>query len=371
MIYLDNAATTQPSLSSCETYQKISQTNWGNPSSLHRLGAKANETIENARLKLASLWSIKPNNIIWTSGATEANQTVLLQVPNNPNPHKNRILVSPFEHPSVQNALPVLKERGFYIDYLDISKKGLIDENSLHKKLTPETSLVSIIGIHNEIGVKQDIPTLCKIIRKKSPTTAIHIDMVQWVNKYALPLGQYRPDFLTFSAHKCHGPKGVGGIIKLGDISFPPLLRGGDQEYGFRAGTENVAAIASAVQSFEEMQNNINLSFIQKAEKELFDFVQSHKSIIWLSPEPGPTKTPWISLISIPSHKSEVLLHCLEKNNIFVSSGSACSEKKRKSYSKNMKISYEEEQGILRISLSIRNQPSDITYLIQSLKGLL
>ncbi len=373
MLYLDNAATTQPLESSIQLMQSILQNQWGNPSSLHRLGVQAADILEQARFRLAQNWSISAEEIIWTSGATEANQTILLQAPGNPNSRKNHILVSPFEHPSVTKALPILKANGFEIEYLAINLKGHINAKDLASKLRPETALVSVIGVHNELGVKQDIDHLSQIIRNTNPKTRFHVDAVQWINKYPFPSGPYRPDFITFSAHKCHGPKGIGGIVKRKEVPLTPLLQGGQQEHGFRAGTENIAGIVASVESLLKMNAKIDHSWAQSIEQTLHSYVNAHPDLVWVSPPPGPHKSPWIHMISAPKHKSEVLIHRLEDKGIFISSGSACSEKKkeRKVYVDLMKLSPTIEQGLLRISLSSSNQTDDMQVLITSLGDIL
>lgn len=373
MIYLDNAATTQPLEASVKLYADILQNHWGNPSSLHRLGVAAADAVEQARHNLAQTLAVNSQDIIWTSGATEANQTVLLGAVGKANPRKNHILLSGFEHPSVVSVTARLEQRGFDVEQLDIIEQGHISTDQLQQALRPSTALVSIIGVHNELGVKQDIVGLQRVIKNNNPKTLFHVDAVQWIGKYALPPTVDRPDFLTFSAHKCHGPKGVGGIIKKADVHLQPLLEGGNQEHNLRAGTEHVAGIVSTTHSIAVMQQQLNVTTAQAIEQALHRFVQSHPQLTWISPQPGPNKSPWISMFSARGHKSEILIHKLEDKNIFISSGSACSEKKkeRKAYAAGLKLTTEEQDGLLRVSLSIFNNENDINLLIAALKDIL
>lgn len=362
MIYLDNAATTRPFDRVIKMASLVTKIYFGNPSSLHRLGVVASEQLMIARRKIAEFAGVPENWVIFTSGATEANQTVLLGGTRSPNKKRNHILLSGFEHPSVREASRVLEERGYEVEYIMPDREGVILPEIVQSYIRPETEMVSIIGVHNEIGVIQDIAKIKHAIKVVNKKTLFHVDAVQWFAKKRLPSVESMPDFLTFSAHKFHGPKGVGGIIKSPGRDMKPLICGGGQEWNLRSGTENLAAIAGAAEALQNIKLEEKYKKMTLLQKELYSLVSSKEDLVWLGPEPGKNRSPYISLFSYRGKKSEIFIHELEAAGIFVSSGSACSEKgkKRQLFWELSEYPPEVVDGIIRVSFGYLTKDNDV-----------
>jgi cysteine desulfurase len=284
-----------------------------------------------------------------------------------PNARFNHILLSPFEHPSVDKAVPELEKRGFKVEYLNCNQEGVVTLNEIAHKLCSTTALVSIIGVHNEIGVMQDIVGIKNLIHKTNPKTLFHVDGVQWFGKFLLPSETHMPDFLTFSGHKFHGPKGVGGFLKRPSVHLRPLIQGGGQEQGLRSGTENLSGIAGMAKALVELHKHDYKEKMQHMQMNIFDYVSNKSTLEWIGPKPGKTRSPYITLFSCLGHQSEVLIHQLESKNIYVASGSACSEKKKetKDYWKLMGLTPKAQESILRVSTSHMNSDADINTFLK------
>ena len=371
MIYLDNAASTKPTENVIATVSQVMSQYFANPSSLHRLGVKAHEQLESYRRMIAKEMGLTPEWVIFTSGATEANQTVLKCATKNSNKKRNHIIFSAFEHSSVMMSKVFLEEKGYEVELFRPDSFGYINPQKLSSRIRESTEMVSLIGVHNEMGTIQDIALLKNAIKSTNPNTLFHVDGVQWFGKYKLPSAENMPDYFTFSGHKIHGPRGVGGILKNPNSPIKPLIQGGGQENRFRSGTENLAAIAGLSQALKE-QKLSERPRLQAYQTKIYNYAKNHATIKWVGYPPGDKRSPFINLIALKNKKSEILIHQLAEQDIFISSGSACSEKSGKNQSNwdFLELPTEYQDGILRISFSYETIEKEIDIFLEALDKL-
>lgn len=366
MIYLDHAATTQPT-EAVKTAVLRSFGLFGNPSSLHSLGIEAEREISSVRGILAKTIGANGGKIIFTSGGTEANNLMCGVAKK----HKGRrIVTTNAEHSSVLEPLKGLKD--FEIFYLPINGEGVVCHKALQKALEEPTCLVSIHHANNETGVIQDIATLGRIIKQSSPQTLFHVDAAQSFCKIPINVSHAQVDLLTISAHKIGGLKGVGALYIGKGINLPPLIKGGGQENNLRSGTENVAGIMSlgaAIQSFQPLIAPLKEIFLNSLK---LGGVNVN----------GENASPYILNISIEDIRPEVLLNALSQQNVYISSGAACSANKRqKETTSAVILSYglgaKRAGTAVRLSFVHSNTPEEmtqtaeiITQTITSLRGI-
>lgn len=368
MIYLDNSATTRPYHEVIEAFSKISSEYFGNPSSLHQIGNKAEILLSQARENIAKLLKVKPNELIFTSSGTEGNNFAIkgaaLQ-----NKHRGKhIITSAIEHPSVSEACHQLEKLGFDITYLPVNKIGMISIDDLKHALREDTILVSIIHVNNEVGTIQPIKEIGQML-KNYPKILFHVDHVQGATKIPLHFHEACIDLCTISAHKFHGLKGTGLLYIREGVKLEPLLAGGGQERGFRSSTENVAGIVAMAKalrmSLEKREENLN-SMI-KLKKELMDGLANFPLITVNTPYEH--SAPHIINFSINGLKSEVVVHALEEKGIIVSTTSACSSKRRTA-SKTllaMGIDQKNAESSIRISLSYENKLEEVSFILKAI----
>ncbi len=369
-IYLDNSATTKTSKNAIEAMNKAIDTTYGNPSSLHRKGMDAEKILRDARIVIAKAINADPSEIVFTSGGTESNNLGIRGFIER-NPHLGRRIVTTcIEHPSVLNLFEFLEGR-FETVILPVNSEGFVSIKELKKNVDDETSLVSVMAINNEMGSIQPIETIGEIIKKSNPKTAFHVDAVQALGKIDIDVKKMRIDLLSASAHKFHGPKGIGFLYIRKGIRINPLFYGGGQESGLRSGTENIPAIAglgaAALDMLQLRERNkqrmteYKSTLISALKREMTDFIILSE---------GEEYSPNIVNICFKDIRAEVLLHYLEQDGIYVSSGSACSSKKKGNSHvlEALKIPKEYIGGALRLSFTWRNDPSEIEILMDSLK---
>lgn len=327
MIYFDNSATTIPYPEVLRTYQEVASKIWGNPSSLHRLGSQAGQLLEASRQQIAALLAKQPNEIFFTSGGTEGDNWVLKGVAFEKQAYGNHVIVSDIEHPAVKESAKWLVSQGFEIDYAPVNKAGFVDLKALEQLIRPETILVSIMAVNNEIGAIQPIKAISDLLADR-PTISFHVDAVQAIGK--IPLEDYltdRVDFATFSGHKFHAPRGVGFIYKKAGKRITPLLTGGGQESDLRSTTENLAAIAAMAKALRLVfdKDAANLSKIAAMKKRLFDELSRYEDVILFSA--NQDFVPNIMTFGVKGVRGEVLVHAFEEHDIYISTTSACSSK--------------------------------------------
>ena len=327
MIYFDNSATTIPYPEVLRTYQEVASKIWGNPSSLHRLGSQAGQLLEASRQQIAALLAKHPNEIFFTSGGTEGDNWVLKGVAFEKQAYGNHVIVSDIEHPAVKESAKWLASQGFEIDYAPVNKAGFVDLKALEQLIRPETILVSIMAVNNEIGAIQPIKAISDLLADR-PTISFHVDAVQAIGK--IPLEDYltdRVDFATFSGHKFHAPRGVGFIYKKAGKRITPLLTGGGQESDLRSTTENLAAIAAMAKALRLVfdKDAANLSKIAAMKERLFNELSRYEDVILFSA--NQDFVPNIVTFGVKGVRGEVLVHAFEEHDIYISTTSACSSK--------------------------------------------
>jgi cysteine desulfurase len=352
MIYLDNAATTQIDPRVIEEMALVQREVFGNPSSSHRLGLQATERLEDSRVRFAKLLGCNVTEVIFTSGGTEADN--LAVVGGALASRRKKVLISAVEHPAVVAAAEILATReGRSVHRIPVTREGLVDEMAFRALLDDQVALVSIMHANNEIGTLQPIARLASIVRKAAPGALFHTDAVQSFPLDPLPLSLGKIDMASFAAHKLHGPRGVGAMYLRKGVRVLPVLPGGGQERGIRAGTENVAGIAGFVLAAELMAQQREA--IQEKLRGFQDMVWSRLSEALPSLTINGVSTNRISKllsINVPGLKAQNLLHFLEDVGVFVSAGSACHSTSAKVSSVLKAINAPQDAGTLRLSFS-------------------
>ncbi len=331
MIYLDNSATTRCSEKAFEAMKKASLEDFGNPSSLHDFGYKSQLMREEAREIIAKTLKCDKKEIYFTSGGTEGNNMALFGGAEAKKRRGNHIITSKIEHASVANPIKQLEKEGFDITYLGTDSNGLVSVDELRSALRPDTIMVSIMMVNNEIGALQPVEEIGKAIKAFSDEILFHVDAIQAYGKYAINLKKLKIDMLTVSGHKIHGPKGSGFIYIKDKVRVIPQILGGGQEKGMRSGTENLPAIAGLGVAAKEAYDNLeeNRAHMYALRDRLIDGLKDIEGLSFNGPLDHDT-APHILSVSIKGArtKAEVILHRLEEYGICVSAGSACSSNK-------------------------------------------
>lgn len=357
MIYLDNAATTKPCREAAEA-MLLAAEEFGNPSSLHGAGLRAEKLINSAKESIARRLSGDKRRIYFTSGGTEANNLAVLGTARARRRLGNRVIVSKIEHPSVLESAGKLEREGYDVIYAEVGKDGRVDVERLAERLTPDTILVSVMHVNNETGVIQPVEEIAALTRRLAPACAVHCDCVQSFCKLPINISKLGADMATISAHKIHGFKGCGALY-MKDPRVEPILYGGEQQAGIRPGTENVGGIlafgAAAERAADTDELRRRRTLMSELLKERIDNIQINGS-----DEYNAGSVLNVSFIGI---KAEILLHSLERHGIYVSTGSACSSRKPQPSRvlTAMGVSPEAVRGAVRISFSTDTTDGEIT----------
>ena len=328
MIYFDNSATTKIDPSVLETYNKVTEDIWGNPSSLHKLGDSAHQLLEASRKQIADLLNVKQHEIFFTSGGTESNNAAIKGTAIQKREFGKHIITSSVEHASVANSFNSLENLGYRVTRLPVDKEGRVNVNDLRNAIDSDTTLVSIMGVNNEIGTIQPIDEISDLL-ENYPTIQFHVDNVQALGKNLWDqVFTPRVDLSSFSAHKFHAPRGIGILYKKEGKMLSPLHDGGGQEKGLRSGTENLPAIAAMAKAVRLLLDNEE----EKANREeaikekIINYLQDKPGIDIFSPA-QKNFAPHILCFSLEGIRGETLVHTLEDQDIFVSTTSACASK--------------------------------------------
>jgi cysteine desulfurase len=371
-VYFDNSATTKPYDEVIESMADSMREYYGNPSSAYSLGLKAELKIKESRKIIANTINCSRDEIIFTSGGSESNN-FLIKGFIEPGKH---IITTKIEHPSILNTCKQLEKQGIKVTYLNVDNRGEIDLEELDASITKETHIVSIMHTNNEIGSLQNIEYIGKYIKEKNSRIKFHVDAVQGYGKYEIDVKKSNIDLLSASAHKIHGPRGIGiAYIRKGFIPLP-LICGGGQEKGFRSGTENLPAIVAFAKAAEKVYENREESF-NRVNKLKNYFIGKLRDIpkVKINSE-GDNYSPYVLSVSFVGIKGEVLLHLLEEKHIYVSTGSACSARNNEESHvlKAIGLGKEELDGTIRFSFTEDNSLEEIDYtldvLVKSLKFL-
>ena len=360
-IYLDNSATTKPYKQVIEKMVYALSTDYANPSSLHKKGIEVEKNIKEIRRNIARTLGVKDKEIYFTSGGTESNNAIIRGVVALNKKRKNHIISTVIEHPSVLNTLKDLEEEGFEVTYLNVDKYGKINLEELKQAIKPTTCLVTIMHVNNEVGSIQPIQEIGKYLKTLNDKVYFHVDAVQSYSKINFKPSRYNIDFMSVSGHKLHGPKGIGFMYIRENNRIKPMLTGGGQEIGIRSGTENTPGIYGLGEAINIINQNLDEKIEKIANlKNLLknEIVKNIDDIKINSPEDGVCH---ILNISFRGVKGEVLLHYLEQKKVYVSTGSACSSKKKGSHVLNaMELTPDEIEGAIRFSLSDLNTEEEI-----------
>ena len=322
MIYLDYSATTPVNPEVLDSLVKVSRDYIGNPNSMHNLGVKSRALLKSATRQIADCLNVKMEEIIYTSGATEANNTALLGVALRYKNRGNHIILSKLEHPSEYVLANYLENLGFRLSYVNNDSDGLIDLDDLKSLITDKTILVSIVGVNSEVGVRQPLKTIRQIIKKENPNTIFHSDLTQALGKVAINLNDV--DLASFSGHKIYGPKGIGLLYKSEKVDIVPLIHGSSKDFPLRAGTPPLPLIVA-------LSKAIRLCLIDLDKKELYVKKLNEKIVDDLSHYPNlkfnNTKYSIYNVINISlmDIKPESFVHAMEDHEVYISTNTACS----------------------------------------------
>ena len=365
MIYLDNAATTKPCRESVEAVmQGLEQ--FGNPSSLHGLGLQAEQLREKARDQVAHALGALPEEIFFTSCATESSNTAIFGVSKTVGKRKKKIVTTSVEHPSVAVCMNTLEEQGFEVIRLRPDENGEITADAIIDSVDENTCLVSCMLVNNETGTVFPVEKAFTAIKKKYPQTVTHCDCVQGFLKLPVKAKKLSADIISLSAHKIHGPKGIGAIYIRKGVHVPAFILGGGQEKSFRSGTESVPLIAGFGAACEKYSGDIAERYSSTSELKKY-FCESCEKNDGVFVNSREDASPYIVSISVKGLKSEVLLHFLEQREIYVSSGSACSKGKKSTVISEFHVPAELADSVLRISFSGENTIEDIDALMEAI----
>jgi cysteine desulfurase len=373
-IYFDNAATTQVSKEAADKAYFVMTQCYGNPSSMHELGLKAELEIKNATQIIADLLKAKPEEIYYTSGATESNNIAILGTADGYNRSGKHIITTKIEHPAVLEPFKVLEKQGFEVTYLDVDANGLININALKNSIRPDTILVSIMYVNNEIGTIQDIEHIGKAIKEENPSTLFHVDAVQAFGKYAISVLKSSIDLLSISGHKLHAPKGIGVLYMKKGLKTKPLVYGGGQQKDIKPGTENVPGIAAlavaAQQAYAQLLDK--QAYVAHLKNKLMSEILQNIENTSVNGSALEYSSAYILNVTFEGIRSEVLLHALENERISISSGSACSSHKKQVSSTLKAIGIEDDkiEGAVRFSFSRYNTIEEVEQVVNVLKNI-
>ena len=372
MIYFDNSATTKPYQEVMESFVKVSTDYFGNPSSLHQLGVLSEQLLSQARKQVAQLLKVKSQEILFTSGGTEGNNLAIKGSALMYRRRGRHLITTRIEHASVKEAMEQLKEWGYEITYLPVNQDGRVSILDVEKAIRPDTILISIIHVNNEVGTIQPVHEIGKLI-KKYPKIIYHVDYVQGVGKVPLELHECGIDLCSISGHKFHGLKGTGALFIREGLEISPLFSGGSQEGKIRSGTENVAGMVAMAKAFRLTleHQGIYKGAMEKIKEYLRENLEVLPQINIHTPKTG--SAPHILNFSISGIRGEVFVHALEEKGIFVSTTSACSSKQFTISPTllSMGIPKDLAQSAIRVSLSYENTLAEAQFLVKSIKEII
>ncbi len=330
MIYLDNSATTAALPEVVAKMQETLMDTFGNPSSMHHMGVIGENHLKTARADIAATLKCKDKEILFTSGGTESNNLAILGATAAKKRRGMHVITTSIEHASVYETMKHLEAEGYEVTFLPVNKEGVIDLEVLEKSVRPDTVLVSLMAVNNEIGTIEPIEEAAKIIKRVNPDTLIHVDAIQAYGKIPMIPKKLGIHLMSVSGHKIHGPKGSGFLYIADGVRVLPIIYGGGQEQGLRSGTENVPAIAGlgvaskiAISQLEE-----NSGRMRQLRERFIDGVTAIDGVTINGPADSTKAAPHIISVSVRGVRSEVMLHSLEDYEVYVSAGSACSSNK-------------------------------------------
>lgn len=363
--YLDNSATTRVSDTVSAKVAEMMTENYGNPSSLHSLGIKAENELEKSRGIIADELGVSENEIFFTSGGTEANNLAVFGVTEWLKKRGNKIVTTAVEHSSVMEAMARLEKKGFEITYIKPDESGHFSAEQFENAIDEKTILVSVMYVNNEVGTILPIDKIRKIIDRKKSPAVLHSDCVQAFGKIPVKPKKLGLDIATVSGHKVHAPKGVGAIYIKKGLHPKPLLYGGEQEKKLRPGTEALPLIAGLGQAVSELEIGKNYDYIKSLNAYAKEKLGEIDGISFNSPEDA---LHYIINFSVDGIRSETMLHFLAQREVYVSSGSACAKGKPSHVLSAMGLNQKRADSALRVSFSKENTEEDIDALVEGVK---
>lgn len=369
-VYLDNSATTPVLPEVVAVMHRIHTGTYGNPSSLHRMGVEAEKIKRRARRTLADACSVKESEIYFASGGTEANNLAVIGAARRLRRRGLHLIATQVEHPSVLYAYRLLEREGFMLTYLPVDGDGVVSPAVVADAVRADTQLVSVMHVNNEVGAIQPVAEIGRLIKKKNSETLFHVDAVQSFGKLPVQPLLWQADLVTFSAHKLHGPKGVGALYKRQGIHVEPFFYGGGQEDGLRPGTENMAGIGGFAEAARLATAGLSvhataLSRLKK--KFLAGILVSIPDISCNSPEEG---APHILNITVAGLRGEVLVHALAEEGVYLSTGAACHSRRPELSHVLLAMGRKEKEveAALRFSFSTLNTEEELAYALEKLQ---
>ena len=372
--YLDNSATTRCYEEVKDIVVKTMMEDFGNPSSMHMKGVEGEHYIKEAAGKIAKTLKVDEKEIYFTSGGTESNNWALIGTAMANQRAGKHIIISSIEHPAVSAPAEYLESQGFSITRLGVDKEGKISLEALEQALTPETILVSIMYVNNEIGSVQPIADIGELIKKKNPKTYFHVDAIQAYGKYRILPKKMNVDMLSVSGHKIHGPKGTGFLYVNAKVKILPYIHGGGQQKGMRSGTDNVPGVAGLSVAAEKVYKNLdaNVAHMRELRNYFVDQLQAIDNVV-VHGMRGEEGAPQIVSAAFVGVRSEVLLHTLEDYKIYISAGSACSTHKRSGSPTLTAIGLPKNQmeSTIRFSFCEDTTKEELDYTLETLRKVL
>lgn len=371
---MDNSATTRVCMRAQKKMIQMMQEDYGNPSSLHTKGVRAEQFVKEARKQIADTLKVQEKEIVFTSGGTESNNLAIIGTAFANKRAGRHIITTSIEHASVANTMTFLEEQGFEVTRLLVDENGQISLQELEESVREDTILVSMMYVNNEMGAVEPIEEAIKIIKRKNAHTYVHVDAIQAYGKYVIRPKRMGIDMLSVSSHKIHGPKGVGFLYVSEKVKIKPIVFGGGQQKNMRSGTENVPGIVGLGEAAAEIYENFSEKTAHMYELKRI-FVEGLRTIegTHVNGKTGQDSAPHIVSVSFDDVRSEVLLHTLEERGIYVSAGSACSSNKPSVSStlKNIGLPKKYLDSTLRFSFSVDTSEEEVVYVLQVLREVL
>lgn len=373
-VYLDNSATTRCFDNVAELAAKVMTLDYGNPSSMHNKGVDGEKYLRHAREVIAKNLKVNEKEILFTSGGTESDNMALIGTAFANQRAGRHLITTQIEHPAVLQAMQYLEKQDFEVTYLPVDENGQVKLEELQRSLRKDTILVSIMHTNNEIGSLQPIAEAGAMIKAFNPSIVFHVDAVQGYGKFRIHPKRMNIDLLSVSAHKIHGPKGIGFLYINEKIKIHPIIFGGGQQKGMRSGTENVPAIAGMALAIETMYRNLDeeVEKLYQLKQHFIDGVQKIDDVK-LNGLTGKDSAPHVVSVSVRGVRSEVLLHALEDKGIFISAGSACASNKPSISATLQAIGVEKDllDSTIRFSFSVFTTVEEIDYTLQNMYAII
>lgn len=373
-VYLDNSATTRCFDSVVQIMTKVMCEDYGNPSSMHTKGVQAERYLRYAGAVIAKNLKVNEKEIFFTSGGTESDNLALIGAAMANRRAGQHLITTCIEHPAILQTMKYLETQGFKVTYLPVDHTGRICLEELERALRPDTILVSVMHVNNEIGSLQPIEEAAGLVKRYNPAIVFHVDGVQGYGKFRIHPKRLGIDMLSVSGHKIHGPKGIGFLYINEKIKITPIIFGGGQQKGMRSGTENVPAIAGLGKAVEEIYAYLDEDVDRMyGLKEYFIREVAKLPEVYVNGAAGRDSAPHVISVSVRGVRSEVLLHALEERGIYVSAGSACSSNKPAVSATLRAIGVEKEllTSTIRFSLSVFTTEEEIYYTLQALYDII